>query len=170
MTTIQRGTVYLFTFKDGLLARLAHDLRLSAERFEVHIDGDQVKGRFWSTSLRVDGAIKNGAIQPGELSDGDKKTILENALEKVLFAHQHPEVAFAGSVTSQSPGRHAIDGRLTLVGQTRPIRVEVREEQGFYRGEVELQPSQWGIPPFKALAGAIKLQDRLRLVFSLEIP
>jgi hypothetical protein len=30
-------------------------------------------------------------------------------------------------------------------------------------GELELAPSQWGIKPFRALGGTLKVQDRIRV-------
>ena len=38
----------LFSFKDGLLARLAHDLKLQVERFSIEVDdtAHQIKATF----------------------------------------------------------------------------------------------------------------------------
>jgi hypothetical protein len=41
-----QGTVHVFTFKEGLLARAAHDLRLRLERFRVSLDQEALVAIF----------------------------------------------------------------------------------------------------------------------------
>src|SRR5699024_3376872 len=54
------GTLQVFTFKEGILARAAHDLRLSLERFQVSLDQDTLSAAFETASLRVDGTMRGG--------------------------------------------------------------------------------------------------------------
>lgn len=168
MKTYQDGTFYVFTFKDGLLARLAHDLRLSLQKYEIHVDGDKIEASFWPESLEVDGAIAKGALKHGELSEKDKKTIQSNLQEKVLLTQRHPTITFQGQGEDKGGGRYQISGQLTLQGRAQPISLEIREQGDSYTGGLELVPSRWGIQPFKALGGAIKLQDRLKVEFALK--
>jgi hypothetical protein len=168
MKRITQGTFHVFTYKDGLLSSVAHDLRLSLERFEVEVDADAgtVSGRFWPASLRIDGSVKHGTLDPKGLSDRDRRDIHDNLTEKVLHTDRQPEVRFTGKLAVDAPlGR--VDGTLSLGGRDAPLNVTLRREGGRYQGEVELVPSKWGIAPFKALMGAIKLQDRVRVVFDL---
>lgn len=157
------GTIQVFTYKDGLLARLAHDLRLTLQRFEIQRDGASVQARFWPRSLHVDGAIdRHGALDVGTLSDGDRRKIGENIANDVLHLDRFPEASFTGQIVGD-----VVEGELTLVGRSASVRVPVQAAGGRLRGEVTLVPSRWGIAPYKALAGAIKLQDRLRVVLDL---
>lgn len=157
------ATIQVFTFKDGLLARLAHDLRLSLRRYEVRREGAAITGTFWPGSLVVDGSVgKGGAVDADAFSAGDRGKIGDN-LAEVLKVGQHPEVRLVGTIAGST-----ITGTLTLAGETRPIRVEVLRGGGRLRGEVTLTPSQWGIAPYRALAGAIKLQDRV--VVRVDLP
>ena len=43
----------VFTYKAGLLAGVAHDLKLRAERFEIAIDDEGIRAQFDAASLRV---------------------------------------------------------------------------------------------------------------------
>jgi hypothetical protein len=168
MKRITSGTINVFTFKDGLLSAVAHDLRLTLDRFELEVDADAgtVAGRFWPASLRIDGAIKNGQLDASGLSERERREIHDNLTDKILKTDRSPEVRFQGRLAVDAPvGR--VDGTLTLSGRDAPVTVTLRREAGRYRGEAELAPSRWGIPPFKALMGAIKLQDRVRLTFDL---
>jgi hypothetical protein len=157
------ATLHVFTFKDGLLARLAHDLRISGHEFEVRREGDVLHGRFRPAALTVDGVVlRDGRLDPGGLDAGDKAKIRRNINEEILHTDRHPDITFEGALAGDS-----IDGRLTMVGRTCPIRGQVRREGGRLRAEFTLVPSQWGIAPYKALAGAIKLQDRIVVVVDL---
>ena len=163
-TTSTTGTIQVFTYKDGLLARLAHDLRLTLGRFEIQRDGASVQARFWPGSLHVDGAIdRRGQLDTDTLSDSDRRKIGENIAEHVLHLDRFPEASFRGQIV----GGGAVEGELTLAGRSAAVRVPVQAAGGRLRGEVTLVPSRWGIAPYKALAGAIKLQDRVLVVLDL---
>jgi len=152
-------TIHVFTYKDGLLARLAHDLRLSLRRFEVVKSGTTITGRFWPASLVVDGVVeRSGQVDTRALSEGDKKKIAANIADEVLLLGRFPKVEFAGAVVAGGAG---VEGSLTLVGKTMPVNVSIEAVDGRLRGNVTLVPSRWGIAPYRALAGAIKLQDRV---------
>jgi hypothetical protein len=157
------ATIHVFTYKDGLLARLAHDLRFSLRRFEIVRDGDTVRGRFWPDALHVDGSVRHGQVDLDSFSAGDAAKIRRNLADDVLHTARHPEVTFEGEL--QGDGA---DGRLTMAGRTCPVRTVFKRQGDRLRAEITLTPSDWGIPPYKALAGAIKLQDRV--VVALDLP
>ena len=159
MTTTGPAKITVFTFKDGLLARLAHDLQLTLGRFEVVRTGTAVRGSFWPASLTVDGAMgRGGVVDTQTLSAADRRKIADNIAQSVLKLEQFPEASFVGEVEA---GARAVAGTLTLAGRSAPLRVELRAQEGRLRGEVTLVPSRWGVAPYRALAGAIKLQDRV---------
>ncbi len=175
---ITTGTVHVFTYKEGLLSSVAHDLRLTVERFEIEIDaehradaaGTTVIARFWPSTLKIDGAMKNGqlagdgATGKAGLSDRDRRDIHDNITEKILHTDRQSEIRFTGKLAIDAPMAR-VDGILLLAGREAPLAVSVRQGDGRYVGEVEIVPSRWGIPPFKALMGAIRLQDRVRIAF-----
>jgi len=160
------GTIQVFTYKDGLLARLAHDLRLTLGRFEIQREGATVQARFWPGTLQVDGAIdRRGQLDPNALSDSDRRKVGENIAGDVLHLDRFPEASFRGQIVA---GGAAVEGELTLAGRSAAVRVPVQVVADRLRAEVTLVPSRWGVAPFKALAGAIKLQDRVLVVLELQ--
>jgi len=171
MTTVTTGSFKVYTYKAGLLSRLAHDLRLTLTRFEITFGDEaeglpdaeaaQVRGRFWPASLVVDGAVKKGSVDRSTPSASDKKKIYGNIKDKILHTDQFPEITFEGKID-----RGQVRGQLTMHGRTQPVVVQLLRGET-YRGSVELRPTRWGIPPFKAVGGAIKLQDRVRIEFDL---
>lgn len=166
MKAVDGGRIEVLTFKEGLLSKVAHDLALSLERFEVFTDGERIEGTFHADSLRVEGAMRSGVVDPGALSDGDKREIGVNLREKVLHTDAHP-LAQLEATARRANGRYEVEGKLTLAGKSADVKFEVEEHDGRWRGEVVLEPSRWGIRPFKALLGAIKLKDQVVVRFDL---
>jgi hypothetical protein len=169
MQTLADGRVWVFTFKRGLLSKVAHDLRLSLERFEVETDGERVQGRFFVDSLSVVGAVRDGAIDASALSESDKQEIANTIRTEILHTDRHPEVVFEGRA-QKTPEGFRVRGVLELVGRREEIEIAVRRRGDRLEGEVELAPSRYGIEPFKALLGAIKLADRVIIRFEFAEP
>lgn len=158
-------SLHVFTFKEGLLSRVAHDLRLRAERSLCRVDGAAVELEVEVTGLRVEGAMRDGALRPDELSPKDKAEIERTLQETILDAARHPRVHFRGRLTGAR-----LEGELQLRGRSLSVSIPVHHADGRVRGTVELQPSRWGIAPYRALLGAIRLQDRVLVAFEAEAP
>jgi len=162
-------SIHVYTFKRGVLSRVAHDLRLSVERWELDVNGEAVSARFDARSLKVDGTIKRGVLDPRGLSDKDAREVLDNTRKDVLQSDRHPWITFEGRAARGS-AHIALAGTLELAGQRRPISLTLQLRGDRAVGEVELKPSRWGIKPFKALMGAIALEDRVRVAVDVEVP
>ncbi len=155
------ATFHVFTFKEGLLARLAHDLRLSVHDFSVTLQGGAVKATFRLGSLAVDGVAHGDAVDSKALSESDKQKIHGSMLEDVLQTRAHPEARFEGRARATGPQRFVVEGRLHLHGREQQVQVPLVHQGDTLTTSVTFEPSRFGIPPFKALAGAIRLQDRV---------
>lgn len=166
MIRITKGTVHLFTYKEGVLSAIAHDLRLTVTRFRVQVDGEKVSGFFMPESIQVDGAMKDGRLNERIIKDRDKSKIRTTMAGEVLRTSQFGKVNFTGTVNQQGLALVA-RGELELVGKTQPIEVAMRRRGDHVTGEIEIQPSLWGIKPYSALGGTLRLQDRVRVVFDL---
>lgn len=163
------ASITLYTFKEGLLSKLAHDLRLSVTQFEIRALGAEVSASFDPRSIRVDGVMKNGELLGDEPSEGDRRKILQNLLDDVLRVKEFGEIKLLGQTASaQAP--FALHGQLTLCGVTRPLATQLVRQAGRLSSELELTPSSWGIKPFRALGGTLKVQDRVRVAISAEWP
>jgi hypothetical protein len=159
------ASITLYTFKEGLLSKLAHDLRLSVTRFEIRARGTELTARFEPRSLRIDGVIKDGALQRTEPSESDRRKIQQIMLDEVLRADDYSEIKFVGRTPSVEPP-FPVQGELTLRGVTRPVSTLLVLRGERLSAELEITPSQWGIKPYRALGGALKVQDRIRIAIS----
>lgn len=152
--------IYVYTFKDGILARLAHNLRLHVEAPDVKREGDAVTVSFHVNQLHIDGTIdKHGALNPNELTEANKTDITANITKEIF--HHAPHVRFEGRINDLR-----LVGELTLGDQTHPVVVDLKEDPAGLSGVLNIVPSAWGIAPYKTMGGAIKLKDHLRVMFT----
>lgn len=160
------GIVHVFTFKEGVLSAAAHDLRLRVNRFDITLEGEQIRAEFDLKSLVVEGPMEGGVFKAGQY-DASKRAEVEKAMHgTVLHTDQHPRAIFVGSAREQGPG-FDVKGELQLAGRSAPLGFMVRREGETFRSSFEFQPSQWGIAQYKALLGAIRLKDLVRIEFEL---
>src|SRR3954468_11152213 len=142
------GTIQIFTFKEGLMSAVAHDLRVSLKTFAVTLDGSAVNAEFDLESLVVDGPMQHGVLQADQY-DASKKADVAKAMHgEVLHTDKHPKASYSGTATPAGDG-FRVEGQLQLAGKTQPLAFAVRNEGGTYRAEFELQPSRWGIAQYK---------------------
>jgi polyisoprenoid-binding protein YceI len=152
--------VQIFTFKDGVLARLAHDLRLSASAFEITLHQGKISAYFLANSLEVDGVAHGEHVDPGALSVHDKQKIQHTIQADILDSARHPRIEVSGTL-NQAQGRHFVEAELRLRGIQRPLEIPIMFADGKLTAECSFAPSAFGIAPYKALAGAIRLKDRV---------
>ena len=160
---------WVFTFKQGLLSAVAHDLRLRVARFRVELDEakTQVWAQFDASSLHVESAMKDGAEAPRALSTEDKHKIAQQICEQVLHAGRYPNITFISSRLSALPdGGYDVAGELTLHGVVRALNAQSRSVAGRQELELVLHQPDFGIEPFSALLGTLKLRSdvKVRLV------
>jgi polyisoprenoid-binding protein YceI len=160
----------VFTFKDGLLSKVAHDLELRVTRFSVDIDAatSSVSAELDPASLVVVNAMHDGKAAPRALSDADKQKIESQIRKEVLETDRHELIRFRSSqLERRADGGYSVTGELTLHGATRPLRIETRLEGGRHVAEIELHQPDYGIVPFKAMMGTLKVKADVRLRLSL---
>lgn len=148
-------SLHVYTYKDGLLSRLAHDLRLHVARFGVALADGRVRVRVDPVSARVDGVPRGETIDPDAISIRDRRTIEATIVRDVLGGGP---LLFEGAVAAES-----VRGRLTMNGREAALDVPVLVASGGLVVDTEIVPSRWGVAPYRALAGAIRLQDRWRV-------
>ena len=167
-----QGKLILNTTRQGLAAQVGHDLTIEVTRWsgEIVLAEDPAQSTVRITaetgSLRVlDGG---GGIKP--LSEGDKREILGNA-RKILGSDRRPEARFTSDkITTDARGGGTIDGTLSLAGTDRPLRLEVTAlGDGRYRGTGRIIQSDYGIKPYSAFFGALKIADPVGVTAEVDL-
>lgn len=153
--------VLVFTFKHGLLSAVAHDLKLRATSFEVEVDEEhrRVRAKFDPASLRVVAAMRDGNENPSALSAHDRGVIEANIRDAVLHPSRFKELRFESTAITGD----AITGELTLHGVTRKVSGRWRETPEGRVAEFELHQPDFGVAPFKAMMGTLKIQPAVKV-------
>lgn len=162
--------VRIFTFKEGLLSRVAHDLQLHVEPRGVSVvrTGERVAAEIDPAAIVVVGAVRDSRVDHAALSDRDRGKIVDNIQREILDVRRNPKILFSGTVVERAGHILDVRGELDLVGVMQPLSFSATREDRRIRARVTLRPSDWGIRPYKALAGAIRLQDWLVVELDLD--
>jgi polyisoprenoid-binding protein YceI len=173
----ERGRLLIRTSRTGLGKRAGHDLLIEATRWSgaVVLTGDAARvadasaeGSSVRVTVPVDGLTViegTGGMLP--LSDEDRVQIGKD-LRGVLDADRYPEITFVSSRVEGGPGGFTVEGELTIMGRTEPLAVRARADGGRVRGEATVKQTRWGIKPYSAFLGALKLADDVGVEFDLQ--
>jgi len=177
----QASVVHILVYRGGTLARLGHNHVMSARDLSgrVWIQPTLAKSGF-RFSFPVAAMIVDdpqarraaGGDFPPEIPQADRDGTRNNMLRaEVLDAENYPiitleSVRIAG--TLQAP---ALTARITIKQVTRdvPVAAAVKIERATLtaKGEFDIQQTDFGIKPFSAALGALGVQDRLKVRFSI---
>jgi hypothetical protein len=162
----------VFTFAEGLLAAFAHDLKLRVERFTLEVDRRtaRVVARFEAGSLRVVGAIRGASEVPEPLRESDRREIERAIARDVLAAEHDPQIVFVSTRVTGRGGELDVEGDLTIRGRTRRIATVVRRHDGRLVADVVLHKPDFGIPPYTALLGTLRVKPDVRVRVSVPAP
>ncbi len=158
---VSNAEILVYSYKAGLLARLAHDLKIQVTAFDIVVDedGSALQAQVDAASLRVVCAMKDGQPRLRTLSVKDIREIEANLCSDVLRPERFPVIRFH----SQRIEATRIQGELELCGQRRVVQVPLRQEGDTRVAELHIDQRQFGITPFKGLAGALKIKPELRV-------
>lgn len=161
---------FLFSFKDGLLARLAHDLKLRVERFSIEVDDSthDIRASFDPSSIQVVCAQVDGRDDASVLSNGDKKKIFDNVTKDVLRVRKYPEIRFDSTHVVKRGDGFAVEGTLQMHGQSRSIQSSIRADGDRWRTELKVHQPDFGIKRFTAALGALKVKPDV--IVRLSVP
>ncbi len=159
----------VFTFKEGALSAIAHDLELAVGRCTIEVsDALAIDARFALDSLRVLHAVKDGRPTTA-LGDGDKRKIERTLADEVLAVRRHPEARFVGRAEPVGDA-FLVTGELTLHGRTRAISTTTRVVGGRQQLELTLHQPDFGITPYRAMLGALKVKADVRVTIAARWP
>lgn len=158
---VQRSTMTVHVYKAGLFSFAAHDHEIRAPLAEGQVDDSR------AVDLRVD--VKQLQVMDQGIPAKDRAEIQKNMLgPEVLDSQQFPEIRFRSvKVEEASEGHWTVHGDLTLHGQTRPIMLKAAGDAGHYRGSVVLKQRDFGMKPYSAAGGTVKVKNEVEIVFEI---
>jgi hypothetical protein len=151
---------HVFTYKEGVLSPFAHDLRIAVTSFVIAI-GDEnrfIDARFDAESLRVDCAMVNGTERPDLLSTWEKQEINRTIIRDILDSATYKDILLKSSSVTRENSTYLVKAALTVHGTTRDVLFNVKPVVKQYVADVWLSLPDFGIKPFTALFGAVRIR------------
>lgn len=171
--------VLIRVYREGSLALLGHDHVVSGRQVHgyVHVPRDLSRART-DIYLPVDSLIvdepdlRAEAGFTSEISQEDIEATRRRMLDEVLDSARYPFVLIHGVCAADAPPCRTLEAHVTLHGVTRAMRVpiELRSENNrlVVSGRFSVRHSDFGMTPFSALGGALRVADRIDVDFRLE--
>lgn len=155
------------TDKAGWLGAFGHRHRIRATQFEgvvVH-DPDNASRSRVEIVVATDGltVVREGK----DIEDGDEVEAEMRA--SVLPPDVYPTIAFRSRIVTRTESGVQIVGTLEIAGRTRPVAVDValvtRGDTLRARGGFEVRQTEFGIEPYSAFGGSVKVADEIAFEF-----
>ena len=144
------------TGRTGGAAKAGHDLLIEVESWQATLDLESQSALTLtadSRSLRVlegTGGLKS-------LSEGDKADIKKTIDKDVL---KGTAIEFLSSEVREVPGGLSVRGELSLNGRKAPVTFDLAiGAEGGVTGSAKVTQSAFGMKPYSALFGALKVAD-----------
>ena len=168
------STFTVQAFAEGLFSAFGHDPVIAIRNFSGALKF--IPGTFESASLRIS-IDANSLAVTGEAKEKDRSDIERTMRDEVLEVQKYPEIVFTStsiSTSRLSEGRYRarIIGDLTLHGATQKnvwisAETSVSGDSLRAKGDFSLKQTDFGIKPFSAVGGTIKLKNDLKFVFDI---
>jgi polyisoprenoid-binding protein YceI len=154
------ASLHVETGRSGAAAKAGHDLIIDVNSWEATLEvGDSS-----SLSLSADPTslhVREGKGGMQALKDDDKDDIRKTIDKDVL---KKKAISFTSSSVEPAGDGLKVDGELEMGGKSKPISFDVTENGGTLTGSADIKQSDWGIKPYSALFGALKVNDEVKVV------
>jgi polyisoprenoid-binding protein YceI len=167
------GRVVVKTGRAGLAAKAGHDLTIEFTRWSARLEvPDEDAGGVTAAKVTADLDLGSLEVREGTggakpLNDSDRRDI-KKTMSGILG---DGSASFTSSrVVRVGASGGAVEGSLTLNGQTQPVRLQVNAPgEGRYLGSGTVPQSAFGIKPYSGFFGALKLKDEVVVEFEVDL-
>ncbi|MBL8169808.1 MAG: YceI family protein [Acidobacteria bacterium] len=169
------SSFWVFVAKAGLFSAFAHDHEIGVKSFTGKIVLPESGTGGGSLELEVNAASL--AVLDKQPSEADKQKIFDSMHKEVLESAKFPKIAFKSvsvsdlKQTSADAYNLTLNGDLTLKGVTRriavPVLLTVNAQQLRAVGKYTLKQTDFGIKPYSAAGGAVKVKNEVVVNFNI---
>jgi polyisoprenoid-binding protein YceI len=164
------GTLTVRTGRAGAAAKAGHDLVIEVTSWQATLDVGEDGGPA-ALALTADARslrVRSGSGGMGSLGDEEKASIEQSIDEDVL---KGGSIAFRSSAVAVAPGGGLrVEGDLDLLGATRPVAFDLDADDGRLTGSARITQTDWGIKPYSALFGTLKVADDVEVGIDAKLP
>ncbi|WP_113704145.1 YceI family protein [Nonomuraea lactucae] len=168
----ESGQLLVDTTRTGLGAKAGHDLTIEVTRWHGDVMLDPADPARCSVTVEVDAGsfeVREGVGGLKPLTSSDRGEIEKIIREKILDTRRHPTITFRSTRVEGSAESFRVEGDVTILGVTRPVVVRGALDEGRVRGSAAIVQTRWGIRPYSALFGALKLSDEVGVRFDVAL-
>ncbi len=166
----QSGTLKVKTYREGVAQKIGHDLVIEVAQWDATVDVGP-DGAIDSVQLNADAGslqVREGHNGVKALTDEDRKDIHASINEKVLGGKP---IAFASTGVEPHGGGVTVRGDLTMADITREAVFDIEVSgDGRIAGTLPVTQSEWGVKPYRAFMGALKVRDTVDVVVDARLP
>jgi polyisoprenoid-binding protein YceI len=159
------ATLAVHTKRTGAAAKAGHDLVMHVTSWEATLELAEEPER---TSMELDADATSLRVQKGTggiqaLGDDEKASIHQTIDDEVLKRH---DITFRSSeVRNRADGVLGVAGDLTIVNTTRSVEFDLSVGgDGTLGATAVVRQSEWGMKPYSALFGTLKVHDDVEVV------
>jgi polyisoprenoid-binding protein YceI len=154
------ATLTVRTGKGGAAAVAGHNLLIEVTTWSATLTLDDAPALELTADSRSFKILEGtGGIQT--LGEDDKSNIEQTINDEVL---KGGDIEFRSTSVEQANGRLTVNGELNLLGERRPLTFDVQiADDGHLTGEATFRQADWGIKPYSALFGTLKVADELKV-------
>jgi polyisoprenoid-binding protein YceI len=166
------GTLSVRTGRSGAAAKAGHNLVIAVTSWEATLDVG-ANPADTHLALAADGAslrVLEGTGGMQALGDDDKASIEQTIHDDVL---KRRGITFRSTRVQPAPDATglSVQGDLTLLGATHPISFDLAvAADGTLSGAAIVKQTTWGIKPYSALFGALKVVDEVEIRIDARLP
>ena len=152
------ATLRVKTGRHGAAAKAGHDLVIEVKSWEatLNVADDDAASSLELTADPTSLHVVKGEGGMQALGDDDKADIRKTIDKDVL---KTKAIAFKASSVADADGGLTVSGDLELGGKSKPVEFVVTSDGGKVAGSTTISQSDWGIKPYSALFGALKVND-----------
>ncbi|TMR88332.1 YceI family protein [Nonomuraea basaltis] len=164
----ESGRLQINTTRTGLGAKAGHDLTIEVTRWRGEAMVDTADPANSWVTVEVDAEsleVRKGTGGVKPLTSSDRAEIEKIVREKILHTERYPTIMFRSTRVDGTPESFRVEGDLTIVDVTRPVTVEGSLAEDRVHGSAAIVQTRWGIRPYSALFGALKLGDEVEVRF-----
>ncbi|HEX5082127.1 MAG TPA: YceI family protein, partial [Blastocatellia bacterium] len=153
----------------------AHDHDIGVKSFSGRVVVPDSGAAGGSLEMEVDAASLE--VLDTKPSEADKKKIFNSMHNEVLESAKHPKITFksvsVSDVKRTGNGAYSfvVNGDLTLKGVTKriaiPVAATITPQQSRAAGKYTLKQTDFGIKPYSAAGGTIRVKDEIVVNFDI---
>ncbi len=158
------ATLSVHTGRSGAAAKAGHDLVMHVTAWKATLSVGEAPA---ATSMELSADATSLRVHKGTggmqaLGDDDKANIHQTIDDEVL---KREDITFRSTSVEGDASRMGVEGELTIVGTTRPTAFElVIGDDGTLSATAVVTQTAWGMKPYSALFGALKVADDVEVV------